>query len=185
MKCFNNALEYLFKVEFSNKSSKALHKNSTEDKLTFCGIYEGAYPNWEGWSKIHKILHFYDNINIASMKAFNSIFLRQKVKEFYRDNFWDKMRLNEIENCHKRQEIFLFAVNVGVKNSTKVVQELVGTKQDGIIGKITLGAINNFNDVLFDRLFDLVEEKYYQELVLKNDKFKRYLEGWKNRTRIV
>ncbi len=48
-----------------------------------------------------------------------------------------------------------FAYNSGCSKAIKKIQKVVGTKEDGIIGKNTLAAINNFKQgqwVLFDKL---------------------------------
>lgn len=44
-----NSMLLLTTLEHSNKEDKALHKNSHENGLTFCGIYESMYPDWQGW----------------------------------------------------------------------------------------------------------------------------------------
>ena len=182
--CFDKAYEILIKIEF-NSPSNALHHNKGEDGYTFMGIYEKAHPEWSGWKKVKQIAKFYDNLKVASQRAYSSLLLREKAKEFYKEHFWDKMKLEKIEDCHKAEEMFIFGVNAGTTNAVKIAQELVGVETDGKIGPITIGAINRFNEKLFDRFYDLYEKDYYKDLALNHDRLKRYLNGWLNRSEVV
>ena len=57
--------------------------------------------------------------------------LQEAVYDFYYSTFWKPYRLNEIEEQHKADEIFIFGVNVGMKKAIKKTQELVSVVADG------------------------------------------------------
>lgn len=48
-----NAMLLLATLEHSNKEDKALHQNSHENGLTFCGTYESMHPDWAGWERLN------------------------------------------------------------------------------------------------------------------------------------
>jgi len=69
----------------------------------------------------------------------------------------------------------------GTKTAAKAIQKLVGVKADGIIGNITLNAINNANPtLLFYRLFN-ARQNYYEEIVKRKPTNMKFLLGWYNR----
>ena len=53
--------------------------------------------------------------------------LTPMVREFYRVEFWDKMRGNEINNQDVANTIFNFGVNAGMSMAVKLAQLVVGT----------------------------------------------------------
>ena len=69
----------------------------------------------------------------------------------------------------------------GCATAAKAIQKLVGVKADGIIGNITLTAINNANPtLLFYRLFN-ARQNYYEEIVKRKPTNMKFLLGWDNR----
>ncbi len=69
----------------------------------------------------------------------------------------------------------------GTKTAAKAIQKLVGVKEDGIIGNISLEAINKANpDLLFYQLFN-ARQNYYEDIVKNRPANKKYLLGWYNR----
>lgn len=85
-----------------------------------------------------------------------------QVEHIYRTLYWDKIGGDRINNQSVANLFFDFAVNAGVKRVVKIVQHIVGTKEDGIIGPKTLYAINSkpaFD--LFHELKDVRLNYYY------------------------
>ena len=117
------------------------------------------------------------------------------LKEF----FWDKMRADEIKN----QSIANLCVNTlwgSGKGYVKTIQGVLGVRQDGVVGPVTLSKINGLSQKeLFDRLWAR-RKKFFEDIVassvrayerkigrkateremLKHTK-KRFLKGWLNR----
>lgn len=114
--------------------------------------------------------------------------------------FWDKMRADEISN----QSIANLCVNTiwgSGPGYIKIIQGVVGVDCDGIVGPITIKAINEnpHPEDLFQRLWDR-RKKFFEDTVeksiadyerklgrkatnlelLRNTK-KRFLKGWLNR----
>ena len=181
---FNEAFLILMRLEFS-KPENALDKNPTEKSWTFMGIYQDAHPHWAGWDEILGAVALGGDIKKISRALYASENLRAQVRAFYKEAYWDRMRLDEIESQIKANEMFIFGVNVGVKPAVRVAQQLVGVVNDGIVGDQTIAAINRYDEERFDKQFDRAELEYYNKLIEKNPRLKIYANGWRNRALAV
>nr|WP_315062105.1 putative peptidoglycan-binding domain-containing protein [uncultured Campylobacter sp.] len=181
---FNEAFQILMRLEFS-KPEDALDRNPTEKGWTFMGIYQDAHPHWKGWYEILGAVALGGNIEKISRALYSSENLRAQVRAFYKEAYWDRMRLDEVQSQIKGNEMFIFAVNVGIKPAVRVAQQLVGVVNDGIVGDQTIAAINRFDEERFDKQFDQAELQYYNGLIEKNQKFRIYANGWRNRALAV
>lgn len=118
------------------------------------------------------------------------------LKEFY----WDKMQADSIAN----QSIANLCVNNLWGSGTgyiKTIQGVLGVKQDGIVGPMTLAKINGWNPqgALFDKLWAR-RKKFFEDIVARSVQSyenrigrkaterelltytkKRYIRGWLNR----
>ena len=165
-------------VEFSNDNSLLLHHNEGETGLTYFGIYESDHPNWYGWNVIKRYLVNTPDLKECSKILANVSDLNQKVEEFYKKEFFDKLKLDLVKSVDKQEEIMCFAINVGLKPCIKKLQECLGVNVDGITGQQTINALNAFDESLFDKLFDIEEKEYYDSLPSRLDRYKK---GLKNR----
>ena len=172
------------RLEFS-KPEDALDKNPTESGWTFMGIYQTAHPHWAGWNEILGTVALGGDIEKISRALYASEKLRAQVRQFYKEAYWDRMRLDEISSQNKANEMFIFGVNVGIKPTVRVTQQLVGVVNDGIVGEQTIAAINRYDEERFDKQFDRAELEYYNKLIEKNPKFRIYANGWRNRALAV
>lgn len=183
MSNFTKSMQFLMRLEF-NSPSLTLHKNETENGLTFFGIYECAHPDFKGWGLVKQVLKG-KTLKEASVILYNNSDLVALVYEFYKREFWDKMRLDEVESDLKASEVFIFGVNVDTKPAVRVLQRLLNVTVDGVMGAQTLKALNAYDEGKFNVEFDSYEIAYYASLVSKNPKLKIYANGWKNRALAV
>ena len=63
-----------------------------------------------------------------------------ELKHIYKNGYWDLCRCDELPSGVDLA-VFDYAVNSGPSRSCKALQKVVGTKQDGLIGPITLNAV--------------------------------------------
>jgi len=170
-----------------------VHWNKTEEAPTaFYGVYRKAYPNFEGWAFLKHII-LREPVTKYNYKLANEILkenphlfeaYKALAKHFFKKHYYDKLKLNEIEDKKVALSIFSFSVNLGKKRAVEILQRLVGVKDDGIIGPKTIKAINdynrqfkNLNEVYIDSIKD-----YYISLATSNpEKYQIYLNGWMNR----
>ena len=180
-----DAMKIISWVEHSNDNERVLHKNKGELGLTFFGIYQSAHPTLSIWNTINKALKIEPNIKKAGAILMKDSELLNQVNIFYKREFWDKMRLDEVDSQHIANEIFVFGVNVHWKTAIKVSQKLIGVEADGVIGPKTLAAINSFNENTFDREFDQYEIEYYKQIAINKPHIAHNLNGWIYRARYV
>jgi len=158
---FREALQKVLQLE----GGLTLHKNPTENTETYAGIYKEANPEWEGWKWIDR----------GETPPF------ELVEKFYYENYYKPFDV-EIDEKIKN---FLFetAVNMGVRQTVKLTQKVLGLKPDGILGPQTISALTNVNSEEFIKDFTLARIAFYTALVNKNPrKYGIYLRGWINRT---
>lgn len=180
---FDKSFDELIKLEFNNRYD-ALHKNDGENGYTFMGIYESAHPNWQGWNFIYKYKNSHETIEEASAEAYKDTYLRELVKEFYKTEFWKKMRLDELKNERIADLIFKFAVNTGIKRAVKYAQTIADVRTDGLIGEKTAKALNSLDATIFEKKYKDIFKKFYNYLVEKNPKYKKFSFGWQKRVKL-
>ena len=158
---FEEALHFLLSLEGGLK----LHKNPTEKFETYAGIYRGAHPEWPGWSYLDR----------GETPPY------ELIEEFYYKNYYQPFE--EVEDKRIRGILFETAVNLGVKQTVKLVQKALGLKADGILGPKTLEALNRTDPENFIKDFTLLRIAFYTNLANRNPKrYSLYLRGWINRT---
>lgn len=137
--------------------------------MTYAGIARNKNPQWAGWPLVDR-------------KEFGGS-LTGMVREFYRTEFWDKMRGNEITNQDVASTIFNFGVNAGMNMAVKLAQLVVGATPDGGIGAKTIERLNQFSDgQRFKEQYALAKIARYAEICNKNRVQSKFLLGWINRT---
>lgn len=135
-------------------------------RQTFAGIARRLNPKWPGWIRIDA----------------GSTPTAEMVRDFYRVEYWDRLRCGSIVNQKVAQSLFDFGVNAGVATSAKLAQIVVGVTPDGQIGLKSLAAINNMESDLFILAFSLAKIARYRDIVTKDRSQAKFLLGWINRT---
>lgn len=95
-------------------------------------------------------------------------------------DYWDVVRADEIANQSVANIIVDFVFNSG-KSVIKRIQKIVNVTPDGIVGKVTLSAINNADQ---EELFNKVKasrKAFYDEIIERNPSKAKFKRGWYNR----
>jgi len=172
---------------------------------TFRGISRFYHSDWDGWEIIDMVKEKIDGVKIlisgditpALGSAYNNK-LNQLVALFYKEEFWDKIKGDELSEIDEEIacEVMDMAVNMGVKTAVKNLQKAINSAYsnfvdsesderlvvDGIIGSETLAALNELKQ--FDCIVDVVEyfRKYralkYAEIVANNPNQAVFIKGW-------
>lgn len=141
-------------------------------------VNEGGYvndPNDKGGeTKFGISKRAYPNVDIKNLTV-------DKAKSIYKQDYWDKIKGDEIVSDEIAYEIFDTAVNMGVRTSSKLAQIVVEAHPDGFIGKNTLKKLNDVDVELFITKFKLTKIARYTYLVKKYPANKKFLYGWINR----
>jgi lysozyme family protein len=133
---------------------------------TYAGIARKPNPDWAGWE-------FIDRKDFGSATPL--------VREFYKSNFWDCVRGDELTNQAIAETIFNFAVNTGIGVASKLAQLIVGTTPDGAIGPKTLERLNICTAEKFLPAYTLAKIQRYVNICMKDRSQSKFLLGWTRR----
>lgn len=181
MASFEKSIKLLEFLEFSNNDEYILHKNDNEDGLTFYGIYEKYHKDWKAWAIIKRYLEIEPNIKKCSKILAGNKELKELAYKKIKAEYWDIMQLDKLESQMIADNLFIFGFHSSPKISTEKAQKILNIKADGILGQITLKALNSANEDDFKRDFDKEEVSYYSKIVEKKPQLKKYENGWYNR----
>lgn len=103
----------------------------------------------------------------------------------YKEQYWDKVKGDEIKSYAIAFALFDQAVNRGHVSATKQAQKVLDIYPDGIFGNETLKHINNFNEKKFLEEYLKYSEDFYRTLVRNNPSQEVFLKGWLNRVESI
>jgi len=181
---FEKAFERLKSFEYNNKKN-ALHYNAGEDGYTFMGIYQKFHPQSVIWENLKNYKKVTDNIEKLSVYMSNNIENIEEVKKIYKKEYWDMGKLDYVKDQEIAEIIFIIGVNIGIKKAIKIAQRIVNVTDDGVVGPITLKALNSFDENKFIKEYKERAKNYYTNLAINNSKYQRYLQGWLNRVELA
>jgi lysozyme family protein len=107
------------------------------------------------------------------------------VRDFAYNEYYKKPKLDTLPN-KVSGVLFDYAYNSGAGRAVKTLQEIVETVPDGIIGKKTREAVDNYikengEDTLISGILDN-REAFLSDLLINNpEKYGKFAEGWANR----
>ncbi len=141
---------------------------------TFAGISRNNWPHWAGWA-------------IIDAGRLDDPRLTPLVRDFYRSNFWEPLRGDEIESQVAIDALFDACFNGGLVVGVKLMQIAVGTVPDGVMGPKTIAAINGLKEVtitadtmLDERLFVLRVARYLG-IGEKKKEQRQFYQSWMSR----
>lgn len=138
---------------------------------------EGGFVNDEydsgGETKFGISKNAYPDIDIASLTL-------DDARSIYKKDYYDELNADEIKDEQLRLQVVDFGVNAGVYGSAKLLQRIVGAKEDGQIGKKTLLSLEMCDkDVNYEFIKGRIE--YYCKIVERNNTQGRFIKGWTRR----
>jgi lysozyme family protein len=101
------------------------------------------------------------------------------VANFYHNAFWGWFHEN-MKSDETRKRFFDAGVNVGSITANKILQKAAGCAQDGVLGAVTLNAVNRAGDTLV-LAFQNARADHYKRIVSANPQDAKYLYGWLKR----
>lgn len=133
---------------------------------TYAGIARSRWPSWQGWAFVDQ----------------NQVPPTSLVREFYRENFWNKVRGGDLVHQGTAESLFDFAVNAGTSTAIKLAQIVAGVHSDGALGPISMKAINSLQVDYFRPHFAMAKIARYRDIVVRDRTQIKFLLGWINRT---
>lgn len=147
------------------EGNKYANRPSDEGGPTNSGITLATFRQFFGQDK-----------TIADLKALTE----EQWRTVMKGGFWDKCRADQINN-QSVAEIFVdWCINAGI-GKIKMVQQMVGTQADGIVGPKTIDAINRANQQVLHRQIKLARAKRYIAQIEARPFNMDNFNGWFNR----
>ncbi len=150
---------------------------------TYMGVARKLHPDWEGWKYIDAYKEMHGKIKWNFKIDIPE--LTQLVKEFYKQTFYKKYNIDQINNGSLQEIIFDWCVNSGYWGSCgtqKVLNRFFDyeLKLDGIIGKQTIFAINSCPP---ESLFNAIKSAriHYYHIIAQKGQNQKFLKGWLRR----
>jgi lysozyme family protein len=145
--------------------------------------HEGGYVNDKadpgGETRYGISKRSYPHLNIKDLTL-------DQAREIYHRDFWSKAKCEDISDENLALKFFDLVVNIGINQAVKLIQRALraaGTQviEDGIIGSVTLAAINKSDPT--DLLAALKSEAagYYRLIASINPSQQKFIEGWLRR----
>ena len=115
---------------------------------TYMGISRKFNPNVKFWKVIDEIKSKNKNITNKEMNAIlkNNNSIIGEIKNIYKNKYWDKLYLDNLNSQKVAEELFDTAVNMGVNVAIKILQNALKVKTDG---KMTNDLIKIINERRF------------------------------------
>lgn len=104
---------------------------------TYCGIARKFHPNWEGWLKLKSFMP------MKKGQVIHDSEIEGLVANFYKREFWDKVRGDMITDQAIAEKLYDRAVNFGIKEAVRQTQAALGIAESGKMDEATFEAINN------------------------------------------
>jgi lysozyme family protein len=92
--------------------------------------------------------------------------------------YWDSMRLAEIENQNVANKLFDMGVNMGVRQAAVYAQRATRVVEDGVIRTKTLAAINGADPIAYYQALCDLSAAHYRHVVAVNPEQAVNLAGW-------
>jgi len=184
MPSFEEAYKLLVKAEYSNNPNNFLHINKEEDGFTLGGIYSKWHPKAIDWSFITRVYEMNRrDIKKTSQCLYWDVPTQSQVFTAFKQKYWIKHKLGQIHSQAIANKLLLAIVNVDI-DAVKYIQRIVGEDDDGIIGQITLDAINSESEYFVLKEFNDAMLKHYDEVIENNPKLAFNKNGWEARLEI-
>ena len=162
---------------------------------TYKGVARKFHPNWDGWEFIDLAR---DSEDFPKCLDEDEL-LDEFVKEFYKKEYWDKIKLDEFPTGlgDLQFEIFDTAVNMGWRRAGKLLQRSLNILNrnerlvrditvDGLIGNKTLAVVDKYKVEAYYlfKLFVLLKAKIYIDILENNPSQEAFARGWINRIQL-
>ena len=163
---------------------------------TWHGISRRYHPDWPGWPIIDAEKQRGLG-NLQSRLELN-IPLGKLENEFYRVEFWDKIRGDQIQDQAVADEIFDTSINMGIYQAVTFLQTALNClnrnqknygdiSEDGDLGANTLTALGNHlaaekgDHAVLMKLMNLLQGMHYVQYTRKHPDQEHFLRGWLKR----
>lgn len=97
------------------------------------------------------------------------------------DGYWAPWRANDIKNQSIANMVVDWAWASGTRTSIKQVQRILGVKEDGIVGRKTLAALNGYSQHDLFKKIKWARYDFIESIVARDPSQAVFRKGWINR----
>lgn len=141
------------------QKTEAGYNHGVGECETAMGVDRGQNPNWSGWLVVDSMKPDTD-ANITR-KLFASANFMGLVHTFFKQNYWDVLKLDSVNDQQIGNNCFDCSINQGSGIVARFMQQAAGVTVDGIVGNQTLQAINTGDaEAIYNTINTLRKERY-------------------------
>lgn len=105
----------------------------------------------------------------------------EQATEIYKRDFWDRSNIGLLTSEVIAGKVFDIGVNMGQSTPIRFLQQIVGVKEDGILGQQTANAVNAENETFILNELRKKQIMRYADIVTKRPEQIQFFKGWINR----
>lgn len=102
----------------------------------------------------------------------------EEFSDILKSMYWDACRADKIESQSVANAIVDWAWNSGTVTASKEVQKVLGVTADGIIGNITLAAINSRSPLPLFGAIKQARLAYIDKICVSRPANRKFMKGW-------
>lgn len=102
------------------------------------------------------------------------------VNRVLKPHYWDRWRADEIRSQSVANILVDWVWGSGA-NGIKIPQRVLGVAQDGVVGSVTLAAVNAQDPRAFFEKIKVEREAFLRRIVARDPSQNRFIKGWLNR----
>lgn len=179
----------IFKIAYQKTSvAEGGYANDPRDHggETWKGISRNNEVNWIGWHIIDmykKLPNFPSNLNASTE-------LENAVQSIYKNNYWDALNLDLVEDQRMANEIYDTGVNMGTGRAGIFFQQVLNVSSktqlvmDGKIGPKTIALFNSLSasdQYMVWKLFNCLQGEKYISICEADPSQEVFLRSWASR----
>lgn len=162
MSNYDSAIDFVIGLEDTHPSGLVEHD---ADGATRYGLLDKWHP---------------DLVAQGFYTAPNDIALAM-AKVYYRAQYWNRVQGDKIFDNRVAAQLLSIGVNDGVVTAIKLAQQAANVTADGVLGPVSLGAINTMDPNAFLSAFDAAAKARYDQIIVAHPEKAVYKNGWYNR----
>jgi lysozyme family protein len=117
------------------------------------------------------------DIDVEDLKLISD---EEAVNAVLRPHYWNRWKADQIKSQSIANILVDWVWGSG-SNGIKIPQRMLGVSPDGIVGPITLQALNAQNPQKFFKLIKERRRKFFADIVKRDPTQKKFLKGWNRR----
>lgn len=130
--------------------------------------------------KTYKLYRQRKKLSVPTIEDLKNITNRE-FTDILKSMYWDACRADKIESQSVANAIVDWAWHSGTITAVKEVQKVLGVESDGIVGNITLSAINSYSPLPLFGVIQQTRIAYIERICISRPTNIKFKNGWLNR----